>query len=210
MDIFVIVNKAKDHPIKTTLAVVGIFVAIFFGRYSWLNYKEAHTPCIDIESPIFFFQAGDKPWLNVTGIIIDVVNQSNAWAKNVEIDFINDDGYSKYEKLKYYKDNNLIEEPRSISPKGGKITNGWLPQGPAASPTIYKNKDKEYNVDIFIDWESDKGTKYSLVARYVSIVDNLNNEVRFRKLYRYDTFSNKKKVKEIKEANRQYLPLEMM
>lgn len=209
MDIFVIVNKAKDHP-KTTLAVVSIFVAIFFGRYSCLNYEDAHTPCIDIESPIFFFQAGDKPGLNVTGIIIDVVNQSNAWAKNVEIDFINDDGYSKYEKLKYYKDNNLIEEPRSISPKGGKITNGWLPQGPAVSPAIYKNKDKEYNVDVFIDWESDKGTKYSLVARYVSMVDNFNNEVRFRRLYRYDTFLNKKKVKEIKEANRQYLLSEMM
>ena len=91
MDILVIVNKAKDHPIKTALTVVGIFVAIFFGRYSWLNYKEAHTPCIDIERPIFFFQAGDKPGLNVTGIIIDIVNQSNAWAKNVRIDFINDD-----------------------------------------------------------------------------------------------------------------------
>lgn len=197
----------KERPIKSTLAILAIVVAIFFGRYTWLNYKESHTPKLEITEPFFHSEPISNG--NVTGILIYVVNQSNAWAKNVMIDFINDNGFSKYEKIKYYRKENSVIAPKEIPPNG-KISDGYLPQGAAGSPKIYQNNEKTYKVDIFINWENDKGKKYSLICGYESIPDNFNKQVWFRRIYRYDAFYNKNKVDELKRANMEYLPEDMM
>lgn len=203
----VINNYRKDHPIKSLFALLGISVAIFFGRYTYLNYTESHTPKLEITEP--FFHSEPIRDGNVTGILIYIVNQSNAWAKNVMVDFIIDNGFSRYEKVKYYRKENRIITPKEIPPNG-KISDVYLPQGAAASPGIYQNKEKTLKVDIFINWENGKGDKYSLVAGYETIPDNFNKQIWFKRIYKYDTFSDKKKVVDLKLANKVYLPEDMI
>lgn len=213
-NIVIIVNNFKrDKPIlfwiSLIVMLIGLVAAIanikscLYGRADDL---EKHTPKLVITEAFFYSES--IPEGNRTGIYIVVFNQSNAWAKNVMIDFINDDNDNKikYEKIKYMRGLNYVMNPRSIAPNN-KILEGWLPQGPA--PTIYQNNDKKYRVDIFIDWESDRGEKYSLVAHYESLADNFK-QIRFKPAYQYDTFKDKQKVAKIKKANKEYLPDDMM
>lgn len=206
--IIVVINRyRKEHPIKSSLTLLSILVTLFLGRYTCLNYKENHTPKLEVTEP--FFHSEPIRDGNVTGVLIYVVNQSNAWAKNVMVDFIIDNGFSKYEKVKYYRKENRIITPKEIPPNG-KIPDGYLPQGAAASPGIYQNNEKTLKVDIFINWENDKGEKYSLVVGYESITDNFNKQIWFKRTYKYVTFNNKKEVNKLKFSNKEYLPEDML
>ncbi|MEK6715651.1 MAG: hypothetical protein AABY43_06375 [Candidatus Omnitrophota bacterium] len=208
VNITLMINSLKkEHPILFWSTILGLIIGGIGLWYMWLSYSEQHTPKLEIIEPRFFSQLISDG--NVTGIMVTVVNQSNAWAKNVMIDFINDNGFSKYARNKYYAKENRVIQPKEISPNG-KDYDGYLPQGAAASPVIYQNNEKKYEVDIFIDWENDKGDKYSLVSGYESIADNFNKHVQFKRVYKYDTFKNKKKVKEMKNINKAYLENSMM
>lgn len=201
----------RDHPIWFWLPIFIALLAAIAGikscDYARLSYIEKHTPKLDIVDTAFYYQPFSGG--NITGILVLVANQSDAWAKNVTIDFINNNGYSKYEKIKYYQDNKFIVTLRAIAPHD-KLQDGYLPQGAGGSPSIYQNNEKKYIVDVFINWQNDKGNKYSLVAQYESIADNFNKQVRFKPVYKYDTFTNKKKVEEIKKNNADYLPVELI
>lgn len=205
----------KEHPRVSAIAIFGLVVAIIGTiagirscDYNRQSYLEKHTPKIEISEAFFSYEP--IPDGNVTGIVIILSNQSNAWAKNVVVDFINDDGYGvKREKIKYLRGEKIITPPKEISPND-KILDGWKPQGPSLSPKIYRDGEKKYTVDIIINWENDKGDKYSLVRGYESIADNIAKQIRFALTYRYDSFKNKKKVDEIKKNNQAYLPIDML
>jgi hypothetical protein len=210
-----IIVIVKEYPKTSIFVILGLIVAVIAGIvgiksciYSQLDYIDKHTPKLEIVDA--FFSYDPFPGGNNTGIVIIYANQSNAWAKNVMIDFINDDGYSKYEKVKYFRKENIVVNPKEIPPNSNKNLDGWRPQGPSASPTIYQNNEKKYKVNIFINWENDKGEEYSLVRGYESIVDNIDKQIRFKPIYRYDTFKDKKKVTGIKKANKDYLPDDML
>lgn len=78
------------------------------------------------------------------------------------------------------------------------------------SRCLTMSNEKKYRAYIFIDWENDKGKQYSLVAGYESVVDNFNKDIQFDEIYRYDTFTGRDKVKEIKEQYRTDLPDDML
>lgn len=206
----------RENPRRSIFAIIGVLVAIFAlpptirsCGYAEKDYLEKHTPKLEIADINFYFQPLNFPGGNITGAQVKIVNQSSAWAKNVKVDFINDNGYSKYEKLKYLSENNMVVIPKEIPPNG-YIVDGWLPQGAANSPMIYQNGEKKYKVDIFLNWENDQGERYSLVVGYESISDNFNKQVRFRRVYRYDTFNDRNKITEIKKINKGYLPNDML
>lgn len=212
-----VINYPKEHPWKTTIigllvAVAGLVLAVKGCQYTKLNYIEKHTAKLAIAAAYWSYGAiiGTKDG-NVSGIQIVLENQGSSWAKNVKIEFINEDGYSVYEKLNYLRKNNRPVEPISIAPSPtGKILVGWMPQGPSASPKIYESNEVKYKSYVFINWENDLGQAYSLVAGFESIADNFNKFISFPKIYEYDTFKNKDKVDEIKKKYKKYLPEDML
>jgi len=197
-------NPGKFLAICALLTIALTAVAVYYG---WQDYIERHTPRLEVVNPQFYYAPIENG--NVTGIIVYVVNQSRAWAKDVLIDFVNDNGYSKSEKVKYFQANNKVVERQNIEPGGG-LVDGWMPQGVLQSPEIYKNKTKQYKVDVFIDWGNDKGETYSMVVGYEAVIDNFSHNVGFKQTYKYDTFVDNEMVKKLKRENSQYLPQEML
>lgn len=114
---------------KSLIATIALFISLGMSLYAIIistrscqlqeeELERKITPKLNIIDADFGEIIKDlKRGIRAMGITVNIRNESDAYAKDVVVDFINDDGYGVYSRNKYYREEENYEfKPTTFAP----------------------------------------------------------------------------------------------